>query len=115
MRDAVSDAIDYAKKHGKQKMTELLVITDGDDTVSHETTENLLRKAGPSGIAIYCIGFLKEKDGRTHRSAQRDLKALADGSGGNSYFPNNKAEVDRVILEFLNRLRSQYARDIARP
>jgi hypothetical protein len=28
MRDAVGDAIDYATKHGKQKVTELLVITD---------------------------------------------------------------------------------------
>ena len=56
IRDAVGDALDYAKKRGKEKMTELLVITDGDDTLSHETTENLVRKGRESGIAIYCIG-----------------------------------------------------------
>ncbi len=115
MRDAVWDAIDYAKNHGKQKMTELLVITDGDDTVSHETTENLMRKARENGVAIYCIGLPGEADGRTRQSAQRDLRALAGGSGGIGYFPKNKAEVDRIIREFLRHLRSQDARGIARP
>jgi VWFA-related protein len=115
MRDAVGDALDYAKNHGKQKRRVLLVITDGDDTVSHETTESLVRKARESAIAIYCIGLLKGEDGRTRQSARRDFKALADGSGGIGYFPKNKAEVDRIIREFLRELRSQYARDLAQP
>lgn len=115
MRDAVGDAIDYAKKHGKQKVRVLLIITDGDDTLSHETTESLVRKARESTIAIYCIGLLKKGNDRTRQSAQRGLEALADGSGGVGYFPKNKAEVDRIIREFLRGLRSQYARDNARP
>jgi VWFA-related protein len=109
MRNAISLAIDHIKKGGKRDKKVLLVITDGNDNASNETTlEQLVRKAQSSEVLIYSIGLLSEEEPREARSAKRALKALAEASGGLDYYPKDLSEVERITPEMAHEIRNQY-------
>src|SRR5438046_6772360 len=109
MRNAVSLGIDYVKEKGKKEKKVLLVITDGNDTASNETTlEQLVRKAQHSEVLIYSIGLLSAEEPREARAAKRALKALAETSGGLDYYPKDLAEVEQITPEIAHEIRNQY-------
>jgi len=106
--DAIHLGIDHVKK-GKRDKKVILVITDGNDTYSEETLEQLVREAKQSdGILIYSIGILSEEAPHDRKSAQRALKALAESSGGLDYYPKNLAEIDQIIPQMAREIRHQY-------
>jgi VWFA-related protein len=109
MRNAVSLGIDYVKEKGKKEKKVLLVITDGNDTASNETTlEQLVRKAQRSEVLIYSIGLLSSEEPREARAAKRALKALAEASGGLDYYPKDLMDVEQVTPEIAHEIRNQY-------
>lgn len=108
MRDAISLSIDYARESGKKDKKVLLVVTDGNDNSSDETLEQLVRKAQKSEVLIYCIGLLNEEEPREARAAKRALKALAEASGGQDYYPKDLAEVEKITPEVAREIRNQY-------
>jgi len=116
MRDAIHLALDYMKgicvactvKGAKRDKKVLLVITDGEDTASDETLEQLVREARQSGVLIYSIGLLEQEIPGEARAAKRALKALAEASGGLDYYPKNLAEVERITPQVAKEIRNQY-------
>lgn len=108
MRDSIHLALDHMKKLAKHDKKVILVITDGNDNISDETPEQLVREARQSGVLIYCIGLLNEEDPKDKREAQRALKSLADASGGLDYYPKTLAEVERVTPQIADEIRKQY-------
>jgi Ca-activated chloride channel homolog len=109
MRNAVSLGIDYAKEKGKKDKKVLIVVTDGNDTASTETSlEQLVRKAQRSEVLIYSIGLLDKEDPREARAAKRALKALAEASGGLDYYPKDLDEVQSITPEIAHEIRNQY-------
>ena len=108
MRDAISMSIDYVKEKGKRDKKVLLVVTDGNDNTSNETLEQLVRKARQSEVLIYSIGLLNEEEPREASKAKRALKALAEASGGNVYFPKDLADVDKITPQVAHEIRNQY-------
>lgn len=109
MRNAVSLGIDYAREKGKKDKKVLIVVTDGNDTASTETSlEQLVRKAQRSEVLIYSIGLLDKEDPREARSAKRALKALAEASGGLDYYPKDLSEVETITPEIAHEIRNQY-------
>jgi Ca-activated chloride channel homolog len=108
MRDAISMSIDYVKEKGKRDKKVLLVVTDGNDNTSNETLEQLVRKARQSEVLIYSIGLLNEEEPREASKAKRALKALAETSGGNVYFPKDLADVDKITPQVAHEIRNQY-------
>jgi Ca-activated chloride channel family protein len=114
MRNAISLGIDYAKEKGKREKKVLLVVTDGADTASTETTlEQLVFKAQRSEVLIYSIGLLDKEEVREARAAKRALNALADASGGLAYYPKDLAEVESITPEIAHEIRNQYLIDYA--
>ena len=79
MRDSIHLALDHMKKLAKHDKKVLLVITDGNDNISDETPEQLVREARQSGVLIYSIGLLNEEDPKDKRDAQRALKSSGGG------------------------------------
>jgi len=108
MRDAISMSIDYVKDKGKREKKVLLVVTDGNDNTSNESLEQVVRKARQSEVLIYCIGLLSEEEPREASKAKRALKALAEASGGNVYYPKDLADVDKITPQVAHEIRSQY-------
>lgn len=109
MRDAISMSIDHVKGEGKKDKKVLLVVTDGNDTVSSGVTlEKLVEKAHKSEVLIYAIGILGKEDQRDAKKAKRAIDALTKASGGASYYPNDLVEVESLAEQVAHDIRSQY-------
>jgi VWFA-related protein len=110
MRNAISGALDYMKTDAKRDKKVLMVVTDGNDNSSPETTlEQLVRKAqGADGVLIYSIGLLNDEEPGEARKAQHALKALAEASGGFAYYPKDLAEVEMITPQIAREIRNQY-------
>jgi Ca-activated chloride channel family protein len=108
-RNAISGAIDYLKTDGKNDKKVVLLITDGDDNASTETTlDQLLRKVKESDIPVYSVALPNEDDPREARRAKRAFQELAEASGGNNYAPNDLSEINNVIQQTARDIRTQY-------
>ena len=109
MRNAISGAIDYMKTDAKLDKKVIVVVTDGNDNASGETTlEQLLRKVRDSGVLVYSIGLLSEEEPREARAAKRALNALGETSGGFAYYPKDLTEVEKLTPEIAHEIRNQY-------
>jgi len=110
MRNAISMGIDYEKKDGKKDKKVLIVVTDGNDTASTETSlEQLVAKAQRSEVLIYSIGLLDKEEPREARAAKRALQKLAEASGGMDYYPKDLSEVETLTPQIAHEIRNQYS------
>ncbi len=101
MRDAIRMSIDYLKENGKRDKKVLVVVTDGDDNNSSGTLENLVKAAQQSEVLIYTVGLLAEEERREAKRATRALNAIAEATGGKSYYPKELKDVDgQYIIEY---------------
>jgi beta-lactamase regulating signal transducer with metallopeptidase domain/Mg-chelatase subunit ChlD len=96
MRDAVQTGINHLALtiHNERKV--LVLITEGYDTSSKVSQEELLDKVSSSGVPIYSIGLLSENDSQRQDAARLTLGELADASGGLALYPKNVAEVESI-------------------
>jgi VWFA-related protein len=109
MRNAISGALDYMKTDAKLDKKVIVVVTDGNDNASAETTlEQLLRKVRDSGVLVYSIGLLSEEEAREARAAKRALNSLAETSAGAAYYPKDLAEVETLTPQIAHEIRNQY-------
>ncbi len=109
--DALIGSLDHLKKGHKDKRV-LLVVTDGVDNASRESFEDTIKIAEQSNAAIYTIGVFSDEDRRTEKSdvrkARRDLKALADATGGAAFFPDTLEQVTPICEQVAKEIRNQY-------
>jgi len=108
MRDAIRMSIDHlnAKAHNDKKV--LVVVTDGVDNESIITQEKLVKVAQQSGVLIYAVGLLEDEDRGDASKARKELNVLAEATGGETYFPKEVSEVDRIAHLVAHDIRSQY-------
>jgi Ca-activated chloride channel family protein len=109
--DALIGSLDHLKKGHKDKRV-LLVVTDGVDNASRESFEETIKVAEQSNAAIYTIGVFSDEDRRTEKSdvrkARKDLKALADATGGSAFFPDTLEQVTPICEQVAKEIRNQY-------
>jgi Ca-activated chloride channel homolog len=108
MRDAVDEAVDYAQKHAKNQAKVLFVIDGGEDDTSRVKMKDLIQKAQSGGVAIYGIGLLDGRDRDEKKTAQHELKALSEATGGIASYPKDASQTDDVILKFARQIRNEY-------
>lgn len=93
---------------GSRARRAILLITDGNDTCSRYTLDEVRRSLQETDVVLYAIGILpySRMEARAGRST---LKELASVSGGKAFFPKGTSEtieaLDRIALE----LRYQYS------
>lgn len=100
------------KKAGELRRRAIILLSDGEDTASLVTDDQVLELARKTEIGIYAISL------RSNRSADRSrlsfsqaehlLTALARETGGQGYFPNSLSELDAVYDRIAEELRTQY-------
>jgi len=83
------------------------LVTDGNDTSSRVTQEELLGKVKNSGVRVYSIGLLNEATPDRAVGARLALERLADASGGLAYYPKDLAELGSISQEIANGVRKQ--------
>ena len=104
--DAVVASADHLEKNGKLDKKVILVVTDGEDNASRESLEQAIRRLQKeNGPVVYTIGLLGEE---RQKRARRALSALAENTGGISYFPKDLNEVDSITREVAHDIRNQY-------
>ena len=88
----------------------LIVFSDGEDTSSLVSFEEVLELAKQSDAAIYTIGLRDAQDtARGFRQAEFVLRQLALETGGRSFFPGNVADLSGVYGQIAEELGSQYS------
>jgi Ca-activated chloride channel homolog len=108
MRDAIRMSIDHLKEKAHKDKKVLVVVTDGNDNSSVISLETMVRAAQQSEVLIYSVGLLSEEERREAKRAQRALEALGEATGGETYFPKDASEVDRIAHQVARDIRSQY-------
>ena len=95
----------------------IVVLSDGDDTTSIISFDDVMDTAKRSGIAIYTITLRSrwmlqeaQQSGRRYFSqSEYTMKALAQETGARSFFPTDIAELNGVYGSIADELASEYA------
>ena len=108
MRDAIRMSIDHLKEKAHKDKKVLVVVTDGNDNSSVIGLENLVKASQQSDVLIYGIGLLSEEERREAKRAERALNELAVATGGETFFPKDVSEVERIAHVVARDIRNQY-------
>ncbi len=109
MYDALVASADHLMKTARLDKKAILVVTDGEDNASRESLEAAIRRLSvDGGPTVYTIGILGEEGRRAEKVAKRALTAIADRTGGVSFFPKDLGEVDSITRQVAHDIRNQY-------
>ncbi len=104
---ALFDAIaDVARTIGPRKGKKAIVLfTDGDDNASGLTAEAAIKRVLDTGVPIYAVA-----EGEARKSAQlrRQLRQLAERTGGSSYEAGSPADIEKVFRDIQSELKHLY-------
>jgi Ca-activated chloride channel family protein len=124
--DAVGDTLDWLTPVPHR--TAILVIGTGLDSGSKTSWQDLQQRLGASQVTVFTLatGFLlrgEPEEGKNHRAAARAtqdleavfadanarLRALAEASAGEAYFPESARELSAIYEAIGERLRNLYS------
>jgi beta-lactamase regulating signal transducer with metallopeptidase domain len=107
MRDAIGMSLDHIERKAASERKVLVLVTEGYDTSSSVTQEQLLTSVRSSGVPVYVIGLLSEKYPHRAEAARLALGQLADASHGLVYYPKDVAEVESISAAIARSIRKQ--------
>ena len=87
----------------------IIVLSDGEDTSSLVSFEEVLDLAHRSETAIYSIGLKSDEEGSGFREADFVLRELAQETGGRAFFPDQVEELAGIYQQISDELSSQYS------
>ena len=89
----------------------IIVLSDGEDTSSLVSFDEVLELAKRSETIIYSIGLQSENSrARTgFREADFVLRQLAQETGGRAFFPDDISELSEIYRQISDELSSQYS------
>jgi Ca-activated chloride channel family protein len=95
-----------------QSRQAIVVLTDGEDTSSLVSLDDVMDAAMRSQTAIYTIGLLTPPDRRSSKLAISEsrsvLRRLASATGGLSFFPTRAEELSDIYQRVAEELATQY-------
>ncbi|HXB53558.1 MAG TPA: VWA domain-containing protein [Vicinamibacteria bacterium] len=101
------------KKAGELRRRAVVLLTDGEDTASLVSDEQVLDLARKTEINVYCISLRpnrpQDRARQAFSQAEYLLTALARETGGQVHFPNSLSELDTVYDRIAEELRTQYS------
>ena len=91
----------------------MVVITDGEDTESERELQETIDIAQRSETTIFVIstkagGFFGVQAGTVDRREDKELKRLAEETGGRAFFTAEVIELEKSLTTIARELRSQY-------
>jgi Ca-activated chloride channel family protein len=110
---ALYDAVYFACRdkllkgpQGSASRRALIVLSDGDDNLSHVTREEAIEMAERADAIIYTIST---NVSGSKGPGDKVLERIADATGGRAFFPFQIRDVANAFAEIQSELRSQYA------
>jgi len=101
------------KKSGELKRRAIILLSDGEDTASLVSDEQVLELARKTEINIYAISLrpnrAQDRQRQAFSQAEYLLTALSRDTGGRVFFPNSLSELDSVYERIAEELRTQYS------
>lgn len=99
-----------AKSRDDVRRQAIIVLSDGEDTTSLVSFEEVMELARRSETAIYSIGLHPRDQGalKGFREAEFVLRQLAQETGGRSFFVQRAEELGGVYGQIADELSSQY-------
>jgi len=102
----VFGARDLESREGRKA---IVVVTDGGNTVSRYTIDDALEAAHLADVVIYSVVVVPiTNDAGRNIGGEHALQILAERTGGRIFFPAAGPELDRVFVEIIRELRTQY-------
>jgi len=91
----------------------LVLISDGEDTASEHTMEEVIELAQRTEVLIYSVGTMHAGGfgvtmGLTDAPGMKELRKLAEETGGKAFFPEKILDLERNFSDISTELRSQY-------
>jgi Ca-activated chloride channel family protein len=88
----------------------IVLLTDGEDTSSLITFDDVMDLARRSETAIYPIGLLADEPAQSKgfREATFALRQMASDTGGRSFFPTDAKSLAGIYSQIYDELSSQY-------
>ncbi|MEM1178063.1 MAG: VWA domain-containing protein, partial [Acidobacteriota bacterium] len=104
---ALYDAIIFTLHYfsGLKGKRAMVVLTDGEDSVSHYPFKDAIEFARRIGVSIYIIGL---DFGTTSQEGRNKLYSLARETGGDTFFIDGVRQLGKVYDQIQAELRSQY-------
>ena len=104
---ALFDSIIYALHYfsGLSGKRAIVILTDGEDSTSTYTYQEASEFARHTGVAIYIVGLRLQSAKHDVRSK---MQRLANDTGGECFFIERAAQLERVYDSIQEELRSQY-------
>ena len=110
---ALWDAVYYAcrdklmkEKNDTPVRKVIVLVSDGDDNQSRVLRQEAIDMAARAGVIIYAIST---NFSNIHDSADHNLQALADATGGEAFFPFKINDLESNFNDIQGELRSQYS------
>jgi Ca-activated chloride channel family protein len=104
--------LDKQKSGRELRRRAIVLLSDGEDTASLVTDDQVMDLARKSEIAIYSISLRPDRAQDRNRlafsQATHLLTALSQDTGGQVHFPNSLSELDTVYARVAEELRTQY-------
>jgi Ca-activated chloride channel family protein len=104
-----------ARQAGGVRRRAIAVLSDGEDTTSLVSFDDVLELARKSGVSIYTIGLHTKEPAEASPSrrfitqSQYSLKELAQETGAEAFFPLDILELQGVYGSIAQELSSQYS------
>ena len=113
MYDAIYQVCEEKMSASPGRRRAMVIITDGEDTVSDKLLKDATELAQRTETVVYVIstkagGFFGVQGGTVDRKEDKDLKRLAEDTGGRAFFTAEVIELERSFTAIARELRSQY-------
>ena len=114
---ALKEMAKERRSNGEVRRQAIVLLSDGADTSSLISYDDVMELAKQSGISIYTISLRSKYDliraasRGTHYFSQSDfgMKALAQETGARAFFPSDISELSGVYSSIAEELATQYA------
>ena len=89
----------------------LILLSDGEDTSSLNTYEDVLDLAKRSEVIVYAVGLRSKEDavGRGFNQAEYTLRSLAQQTGGRVFFVEDLSQLAGIYDRIADELSLQYS------
>lgn len=104
--DAVAMYLASTEDQSGQKV--LLVYSDGEDSRSSTSFSNVIEMLRLSQVIVYVIGYSENQPSSTRMMHQMRMNDIAHQTGGATFYPTGRADLDRIYARILDELNGRY-------